>query len=546
MKKRFVSVFVLAIITVLDGLMNLYSVLGSDSSRRKFSSGGVIHISRSMIVLIGFALIVSSINIYKRKKRAFRIVLSLVCLSIPFHLVKGLDYREALLSVAVAAALMAARKSFTVKSSAPDLQLALARVTIAAMVAVGYGVAGFWLLHRRDFGINFRLPDAIRSTLLFISFMGDSRIVPHTAYAQWFIDSLYLITFAALGYASLALFRPVICHFGNLPQEREMASEIVARSGSSAIDYFKLWSDKSYFFSPSRRSFLAYRVSGNFAVTLGDPVGPVEEMEVTIRRFIDFCQENDWKVAFHQTRPDSLDIYRKLGFKKLKIGDEAIVDLTRFSLEGKAMKKLRHRVNRMEKQGISTILFEPPISDEVFAQVKEISDEWLRMPGRRERGFTLGQFKPEYIRSTPIFAAADSDGRLLAFVNIIPSYCKGESSTDLMRHRESVPNGIMDYLFIKLFLMNRDQGFERFNLGMAPMAGFQEKEEASLQEKSVHYFFHHMNFVFNFTGLRQYKSKFADLWEPRYIIYRNALDLPRLAIAFTRITEIHKREVEYA
>jgi phosphatidylglycerol lysyltransferase len=173
----------------------------------------------------------------------------------------------------------------------------------------------------------------------------------------------------------------------------------------------------------------------------------------------------------------------------------------------------------------------------VLATLKEISDEWLRLPGRRERQFTLGRFEPGYVHSTPIVLAEDVEGRAFAFLNRIPSYVPGEATIDLMRHRTEIPNGIMDFLFVRLFLELKEQGFTRFNLGMAPMAGFQEREEASAEERAIHFFFQHLNFLFNYSGLRAYKAKFATSWEPRYLIHQHPLDLPAVALALGRISE---------
>lgn len=550
-RTRSIGIWIVAVITLGSGLLNLYSVMGGPDPQarrallREIFPLEFVHLSRSLTVLIGFALIISSLNVYKRKRRAWLAVLLLSCASVIFHLTRGLDYEQALISAALVVVLILTRRHFTVKSSIPDFRSGLIRIGIALLVALGYGVAGFWLLDRREFGINFTLGDSVRRTLLFLSLVGDPHIVPRTHYAQWFLDSLYLMTATAIGYAGFALFRPVIYQFRTLPHEREWARQLLAMHGRSSLDYFKLWPDKSFFFSPSHRSFLAYRVAGNFAVVLGDPVGPDEEIEDIIRRFHELCQDNDWGLAFYQTLPDFLPTYKRLRFKKLKIGDDAIVDLTQFGLEGKTMKKFRHTLNQLEKLGVHTLYYEPPIPEEVLMQAKEVSDEWLQIPGRRERGFTLGMFEPNYIRSTPLFAAADKDGKILAFVNIIPSYRVGEATVDLMRHRVEAPNGIMDYLFVRLFLHNKERGFQRFSLGMAPMAGFQEKEDASLEERAVHYFFHHLNFLFSYEGLRQYKAKFASLWEPRYAVYRNTLDLPKLAVALSKLSELKGGKVLY-
>jgi phosphatidylglycerol lysyltransferase len=109
-----------------------------------------------------------------------------------------------------------------------------------------------------------------------------------------------------------------------------------------------------------------------------------------------------------------------------------------------------------------------------------------------------------------------------------------------MRHRPDAPAGVMDYLFVKLFLQMKEKGFERFNLGLAPMSGFRENENASVEEKAIHSFFQRLNFLFSYRGLKRYKAKFADVWEPRYSIYRTPLDLARMALALSAVSEMKR------
>jgi phosphatidylglycerol lysyltransferase len=220
------------------------------------------------------------------------------------------------------------------------------------------------------------------------------------------------------------------------------------------------------------------------------------------------------------------------------------VDLSAFALDGKQMKPLRNKVNSLERSGIRTVRFDAPVPDTILADAKEVSDDWLRIPGRRERRFSLGQFDRNYLKHTPLFVVFARDGRMLAFANIIPSFHPGDTTVDLMRHRTDSPNGTMDYMFIKLFLLSKEQGFRRFDMGMAPMAGFREKEEASKEERAVHYFLQRLNFLFSYQGLMHFKSKFATIWEPRYLIHRHALDLPRIALAIARVSEV-RGETEF-
>ncbi len=545
LKARNVLVWFVALVDLGSGVANVLSVM-----HPHFPPHGALfaevfpleffHLSRFLTLLLGFGLVIVAPNLIKRKRRAFVAACILTLVAVPFHLAQGLDYRGALASTALLVLLAVTRRNFTVRSGSPDLGSALRILAGAAVIAFAYGVAGFWLLDRRHFDVNFHLADSIRGTFIYLTYGSDAELIPRTRYARWFIDSLYLTTSAALIYSFISLFRPVLHRFRTLPREQNLARALVARFGRSSLDYFKCWRDKSYFFSASGDAFLAYRVGGKHAIVLGDPVGPAEEIGTVIAEFKQLCIENDWVLAFHQALPDWLPIYARQGFRKLKIGDEAVVDLTTFSLEGRQRREFRNTVQRLEKQGIDVARHDPPIPDHVLERAREVSDEWLRLPGRRERQFTLGMFDPDYVRSTPLLLASEKGGRALAFMNQVPSYVPGEATIDLMRRRIDVPNGIMDYLFIKLFEDLKASGFTRFSLGMAPMSGFREREEAAAEERAIHFFFRHMNFLFSYSGLRAYKAKFASSWEPRYLIYQRPLDLPAVAIALGRVSEIRR------
>ncbi|HNW59941.1 MAG TPA: phosphatidylglycerol lysyltransferase domain-containing protein [bacterium] len=543
MRRKLLSIWTLTLLSLGSGVVNLYSVMTPVlPARRRILLDlfplEFIHLSRFLTIAVGLALIVSSVNIFKRKIRAYRLLLVLSLLSILFHLTKGLDYEAAALSLLLLVILLLSRSYFTVRSSSPDWRRSLLRLSLACLASVLYGIAGFWFIEPHHFGVNFPIGPAIRETFRFLAFIGDPRLVPLTGHADRFLDSLYFISSISLLYTLYTLFRPVVYIYRTHPLERTRATAIVEQYGRHALDYFKLWPDKSYFFTPSGSAFLAYRVGRNFAVVLADPVGPEEEIETAIRLFRDECDENDWGIAFHQTLPDFLPLYENLGFKKLKIGDDAIVDLTSFSLTGHESKTLRHTINRLESEGLRSERIPPPIPDQLLRQVQEVSDDWLKIEGRRERGFTLGRFDPDYVRSTSLMVALDPQDRVQGFVNITPSYKKGESTIDLMRRRAQAPNGLMDFLFVKLFFHLREEGYQTFNLGMAPMSGFQLGENPTREERAIHYFFQHMNFLFSFRGLKAFKAKYASSWEPRYVIYQNVLDLARHAIAINAIAEI--------
>jgi phosphatidylglycerol lysyltransferase len=534
-------VWIATLVTAGSGLVNIFSVISIRHPERFAVVRDMfplefIHLSRFVVLFLGFTLVITSINIYKRKRRAYLLTIMLSILSFGFHLLKGLNIEEASFSLLILMILYLVRHTFRVKSSLPNLRRGILRLAVVLVLAILYGVAGFWFLDPQQFGTNFHFQEAIRQTFLFLGLIGNSELIPRTHYARWFLDSLYLTSIGAIIYSLWALFRPVRYIYHTLPLERVRAKQIVEKYGRHDLDFFKFWSDKSFFFLEN--SFLAYRVGINTAVVLADPVGPLDEIERIIAAFQSYCEENDWKLIFHQTLPDYLEIYEKLGFTKIKIGDDAIVDLTNFTLEGRANKEQRHYLNKFEKLGVQVTRYPPPVPNEVLTKTKGVSDEWLRIGGHRERGFTLGCFEETYLRNTTIVAAIDAQENMLAFVNLIPSYRPGEATIDLMRRREQAPGGIMDYLFVKVFLLCQEKGFTRFSLGMAPMSGFKEGEPATAEEKAIHSFMRHLNFLFSFKGLYEFKAKYASSWEPRYVVLRSILDLPRHALAITAVSEL--------
>ena len=323
----------------------------------------------------------------------------------------------------------------------------------------------------------------------------------------------------------------------SLPHSQSRVHDILCAHGRSALDYFKAASDKSIFFSSGGDSFLGYRVAGSFATVLGDPIGPEHEIPGIMKEFAAACARSGCRFALYQTLPEFLALYRQLGFRTLKLGDDAVVDLRTFTLRGGRGRSLRASLHKVERLGVSAQWYAPPLSTTVLDELQLVAEAWSRIPGRRERRFALGRFDRAYVRDTPVFVARSADGQPLAFVNIVPSYRSGEATIDLMRRTSAAVNGVMDYLLIKLLEHSRRQGFERFNLGMAPMAGFGPREKASRAERLVHFVFQRLDFVFSYRGLRAYKAKFATTWEPRYVIYRTVLDLPRLAWALANVSE---------
>ncbi|RMG09611.1 MAG: DUF2156 domain-containing protein, partial [Cyanobacteria bacterium J055] len=316
--------------------------------------------------------------------------------------------------------------------------------------------------------------------------------------------------------------------------ERQKARDIVERYGRSSLARFALLPDKAYYFSPTGRSVVAYVPKGRGAVALGDPIGPIEDFRETIVGFQQFCQQNDWYPAFYQTLPDNLELYRSLGWKTLKIGEEAIVDLKTFTLQGKAGRNLRNSINRFTKLGYQAKFYSPEIDRELLQQLKSISDEWLQMMRGSEKQFSLGWFDEAYLRDCEIAVIQNAAGEIGAFANVVPEYQLNEITIDLMRHRHEIENGTMEFLFLSLFQYFQERRYDGFNLGLSALSGVGETPSSPRIEKALHYLYEHLNHFYNFKGLHGFKDKFHPRWESRYLAYPRNAALPDIIVALVR------------
>lgn len=494
------------------------------------------HLSKSLIIALGLVLIYVSDKLFNRKRMAWMLATIATAASLALHVVHRDVQLSLAMQVVILALLVWSRPEFKVRSEPRSIKHGFALFALNLFVALAYGTAGFWLMDKKDFGIDFQLQDAIGRTLNEFLLFGNPDLTPHTSHARWFLQSLKFAGVTSCAIALFSLFRPLAFRLTTHPQEQARAGQLVEKYGRSSMDFYKLFPDKYFFFSNSPEGFIAYRVANGVAVALADPVGATQSIRELITAFKNYCNDCGWLVCFLQAEPECRDIYRDLGLKIVKIGEEARINLEKFCTTTIKKKDFKGKANKFKDYAFKR--YETPHSQELLDRVEAVSDEWLSLPGRGEHGFTLGKFERNYIAATPLFTLEDKDGNIIAFVNEAKSYFPGEISIDLMRHKTEVPSGTMDFLFLKLLTYYQEHGYKYFNLGLAALAGVGESPDASLQERALHQLYEHLNKYFSYKGLRNYKQKFEPEWESRYFIYEaGPRALVKSVLAFRKVTE---------
>jgi phosphatidylglycerol lysyltransferase len=260
-------------------------------------------------------------------------------------------------------------------------------------------------------------------------------------------------------------------------------------------------------------------------VALGDPVGPPDRVGPLIRLFIERCRDFGGVPVFYEITAAYLHHYADVGLTFVKLGEEAKVDLSLFTLDGPRASKLRQAVHRLDRDGGTFRVVPAPDVAAILPQLRAVSDEWLAEKSAAEKGFSVGYFDDAYLRQFPV-AVIERAGRIEAFANVWPGAGGTEVSVDLMRHVRHAPNGVMEALFARVMLWGKARGYHWFSLGMAPLSGFEQSPVASLWTRLGSFVYAHGKSLYNFQGLRAYKQKFNPAWEPRYLAYPGGLRLP--------------------
>ena len=528
-----------ALFLMLLGILNIVSVLTPAIPERlalikEFLPIEVINASNYLVIAAGLFLMVTAAFMLKGLRNAWLFALLLSGLSLLGHIGKAIDYEEAIVALAVIVVLLITQKEYYIKSN-PKLRIIGLRMALLLTFAViVYGTVGFYFLDKKHFNIDFNLFQSIRYTLQNYLLIGSGDLVPTEPFARHFLQSINVSGFISMSILVYTLVRPYVVRSKVSSEEYSLARGIVNSCGNSPLDYFKTYRDKMIFFSESRNAFIAYRIAGNFAVVLENPVtGDDNEFITCIQQADNHFIQNGLKGIYYRVPEKDLPVYQELRKKQLIIGQEGLVDLSEFSLEGGERRSIRNALNKIAKEGYRSRIHTSPVKDGILQKLKSVSDDWLRDTGRKEIVFSQGMFIWDELKQQTILTVENEEERIIAFLNLVPDYTGGETTYDLIRKTSDAPNGIMDFMLVELFHYARSQNFKYVNLGFAPLSGLDETR--SFPERSMKFAYEKIKTFAHYKGLRDYKDKFATKWQNRYLVYQNDYDLLQVPGALAKV-----------
>ena len=307
------------------------------------------------------------------------------------------------------------------------------------------------------------------------------------------------------------------------------------KNGGNHVSHLIFLQDKQQFWTKDLNVLIVYKQIFDKYVVLGDPIGDESIFPTAIIEFNEFCKVNRVKPIYYQVNPRYMQLYHEAGFRFMKLGEEALINLDQFTLEGKRTAKLRTRLNKFKRNGFTFCVVEPPHSSKFISEIKKISDCWLG--GETEKGFSVVSFCEDYVSRFPIALLHNTEGKVIAFATLATDY-RQTITIDLMRNCKESPHGTMDVLFTNIILWAKESGFQKCSLGMAPLANVGNCKHSFISEKLIHYVYRYGNKKYNFKGLKEFKGKFATDWEPKYLAYKKSF----LPIIFLQLIVLINRQ----
>ncbi len=494
----------------------------------------VIATSNGLVLTMGVLLIILSVFLFMGSRRAWWVALFLASVSLVGHLIKAADYEEAILAFLAAGTLLYIRKSYRFKPSQRSTRISLLTVVAAILLTLIYSTLGFLYANPKAFGHDFNLWGSVKTTLHFFFLFDADYVTAKTPFAKLFLWTLYSGGVLLVGFIAYGLMRPIFYKPFNSDEDWKDARELTHLYGNDVLDYFKTYPDKLLFLSADRQAFLAFKLTRYFACILGEPIGKdTEHIHGVYLEFEAYCKKNGWVNMVHRVSSTSLDFYRSLGKRALPIGEEAIVDLTSFSLQGRKFKPLRNTVNHLEKENLTVSVVAPPQADGLLQKLQEVSREWLSHPKRNEIVFSQGLFDPALLKSQTIITVENPEKRVLAFLNIIDDYTPGEVTYDLIRQSSDAPGGVQDMLIIHAMEHYKNLGYNAMNLGLAPLSGI---DDQNLTGRTLRFAYENLRPFDRYKGLRRFKEKYGPTWQKRYLIYENDYQLIQIPGVLRRIS----------
>jgi lysyl-tRNA synthetase, class II len=493
---------------------------------------GAVAAASATTVVSGILLLLLAHALRRRKRRAWRAAVALLAFSVVAHTVK-FQLVPLVLSLAMLIALIVYREEFRALGDPRTRWRAVRVFFILAAASFAVGVCLLLLLRDHVVGGPPSFAAIVQEVLFdLVGLNGPLAFFPDRIndLNDFVLTALGLMTALMTIYLALRAPEPR----PELTDADESSMRTLLQRSPDSLGYFNLRRDKSVIWSESGKAAIAYRVVSGVMLASGDPLGDPEAWPGAIASFLAEAELHAWTPAVIGCSERAGVIWcRGTGFSALELGDEAVVDVAGFSLEGRPMRNVRQMVRRIERAGYTTeVLRAGAISEGERRRALVDADAWRGTETERGFSMALGRLV-DPVDPDCVFAVARQDGVMRAFLQFVPWGPDG-MSLDLMRRDRTADAGVNELLIVDALRLCPELGVNRVSLNFAVFRSTLERGERLGAGPLLRAWRRVLLFAsrwFQIESLYRFNAKFQPTWVPRFIVYPATRDLPRIAVA---------------
>jgi lysyl-tRNA synthetase class 2 len=495
--------------------------------------GTLTNLTRTADVITGLLLLMLSHGLRRRKRRACRAVILLLGTSIVIHLVHYPHIGRAVVTAALLAVLVFYRREFYAVGDPRTRWRAL--VVLGGLVLADIAIGLSFIMLARGLSSGYSVMQRVQSVIYgLFGFSGPVQFGPegHGDLFGLLTSALGIFTLITAAYMFLRPAEPA----GRLSgQDAARIRELLDRHGEQdSLGYFTLRDDKSIMWSPTGKSCIGYRVLSGVMLAAGDPIGDPEAWPGAIHAFLDEAARHAWVPAVMGCGELGAEVWCREGdLTALELGDEAIVDVAGFSLEGRAMRNVRQMVSRVCRHGYVAGFHRT--GDMPRAELDSLirqADSWRGSPTERGFSMALGRVGGGDDGRCVIVTATEN-GVLRAILHFVPWGPDG-LSLDLMRRDRAAQPGLNDFLIVETIKHAHELGVRRISLNFAAFRSALERGErigAGPVLRAWRRILLFMSRWFQIESLYKFNAKFNPDWVPRFMVFPSTRDTPRIGLA---------------
>ena len=501
--------------------------------------GAAQGVVRGLVVGVSIGLLLLTRGLARRQHRAWVVAVALTAVATGLFLLRDIDVPTAFVAALLLLSLYHWRSQFYAAASARRPRRAIAAAAAALAIVFGYGAAAL-IWHASTTQLSWSWARVMSQAGW--GMIGQDVAVPVSDFSRDLVTSLIVGSSLILAALAWALLRPPRGRATSGEREWREAQRLVATAGSDSLAYFALRRDKRYFFDGGHTVFLAYRAVAGIALVSGDPVGDPTGVPGLLDEFAAYCRRQAWRLAAIGVGAEMRGRWEEIGLKTIYVGDEAIVRPASFSLKGRAVRKLRQSVNRLERLGFSATMCRAGELDAATRDaVAQVSGIWRG--GQPERGFSmaLDDVQRPDLEDTLFVLGRGPDDRLVGFLHFVPVPTTGDLSLSAMRRLPQTPNGLNEFLVSSLLAWARERGIERVSLNFAVFGSLLRDEHAGRATRVARRAVRYADRYVQVERLLNFNRKFGPEWQPRYLAVASHADVPAVSVVLLRLENVWPR-----